>query len=179
MSDEPIPAAAAVPLSYFDRSNEPWLPITRLLALAGAIDSGVSILSFLSLAGLIVWQSVVPTAARISYFGFTWQLALQLPAAIAATVLLVGAILALRLRRPGRQMVVGGALAWAALTLLLSLVTVGFSVIQYPSRYGWPFALSQLASTFLFGVQRCVLPIVLWILFRREPVKELFESANR
>jgi hypothetical protein len=179
MSDDepPIPVIAE-PLSYYDRANDPCLPTTRLLALAALVESGAAILSFLSRAGLSGWQAISPGSNRISYAP-PWRMVVEVPAAIAATTLFVGALLALRLRRPGRQLIVVGAMAWAALTVLLAMVSAVFSMIQLGSRFGWPFTVTQMSDTFLFAVERCALPAVLWVWFRRDGVREMFETAGQ
>ena len=80
MSDQASPVVVSA-LSYYDRSNEPWLPVTRLLSLGAIVESGAFLLSFLSRWSLTLWQMLVPGPNRAGV-GSTWQFAIELPAGI-------------------------------------------------------------------------------------------------
>jgi hypothetical protein len=173
MSVEPTPVE---PLSYYDRTNDPWLPMIRLMSVLAIAHGGLSLLSFLCRLAITAWQWFAPTSAAISYgpaVGFD-----AIPA-LSAVMMMVGGILALRGQRDGRRVILIGSMIYIV-AALIAFVVVQISYVYSGTfqRWGMPLSVSQSITTFFSALQRCLVPSLLWYFFRRPTVVELFHIQS-
>jgi hypothetical protein len=163
---EPTPVE---PLEYFNRSQEPWLPMIRFVAVAGAFYAVIPVVYFLfQVAELVAPMPVTP----IRTISSSWQLLIQLPSIIAAAAIVVGGILAARFNPAGRTALLAGALAYVIFTSLYGVWNGIYVVGRMPPAQRPSFAMFEYSSIVFSLAQRCFMPILLWIFFRRTEVRE-------
>ncbi|HSV14378.1 MAG TPA: hypothetical protein VLI90_08970 [Tepidisphaeraceae bacterium] len=171
---EPKPV---VPLSYFERGGAALPPAVRLLALAAMVDGAILAGVFFLQTGFVLWEALSPRSASTAYFTLSsWQWVLSLPGAIAGTVFCIGGFLAMKLRPAARRTLVVGAM----LVIICTIATWASSALFLSSRSsGLPpsFRVYQLANNVMYAVRHCVLPAVVWLIFRQPAVREIFATC--
>jgi hypothetical protein len=172
------PISALPPLAYYDNSRDPWLPMVRLMAIAAIAQAGLVIL--MNLIRMLTMASSFYFPSRNMSYG-TWDsLVFDLPGFAGAIIMLIGAILSMRVVTGGRRTLLVGIAIYIPAVLLSGMVTfVQYEMKGYFTRYGVAFASTQLTSVSFYAVQRCLLPALVWVFFRRGPVEELFATTNR
>jgi hypothetical protein len=180
MSEEELefapPPTPALPLEYFDRRSGPWVAVVRLMAWVGIFYSGIMILSELTwvLVYLLEEISRTPTFRM----NFVSSVVAGLLPAVNAIVLLIGCIMTLQRSRGGRLMLLGASIAAvviAMLSLVISLVATPLT--RYPSSFRLILLIQQLVGGFLTALQHSVVPVLLWIVFRKREVREVFDAS--
>jgi hypothetical protein len=173
---EPTPVT---PLEYSNRSREPWLPMIRFMAIAAIFYAAIPIVSYLWVVGFVVAQqfSTPPTARTIGYRS-TEQLLVELPSHIAGAIVVVGGILAARINPAGRKTILISVVIYVLCNAGSAVWSVRHMLSTVPiAQYGPEFILYYSTSTFFSLALHDVVPVLLFLFFRRKEVRDVMESA--
>jgi hypothetical protein len=170
---EPIPAVA--PLAYYDDSRDPWRIVARLMAIVAIAQGGLGLLGVASDL-LDLWSGDLFNF--FPPFGKAWSYVFVGSSFIAAALLVAAGILALQFQRTGYKLIVVGSVA----TIVTAFVELGLSALSLrgmrianPGISTLDFV-SLVVSTIRDLLLQSLLPIVLWILFRRREMRNLFQG---
>jgi hypothetical protein len=169
---EPTPV---LPLSYYDGQSGPWMPALRFTSWVVIVCAGIVIVTQGATIG--TWALQVFSPGRRFTSGYLYYVLLIAFPALPAAVLLAGGIRSLRLLRSGRTLIVWASAALCVCSLLSSVVTI---VMYSTNRFlwnNWTIAVSTIMSSLSEMLFRGFVPVLLWIIFRRREVREMFERA--
>ena len=179
MSDEELklnpPPVPALPLEYFDRRGGPWVAVVRLMAWVGIIYAGLVIASELTSIIAYLLQSFSRTSYRVN---LSYNIVPGILPSLNAILMLIGGSMALQGNRSGRQLLLGsciGAVACAMLGIFITLLLMPLSI--YPTFRLLPILFQQIVGGFFTALQHSIVPMLLWIVFRKREVREVFDAS--
>jgi hypothetical protein len=174
LSVDPMPA---LPLEYFDRRSGPWVAVVRLVAWVGIFYAGIVIASELA------WVLELLRESFSRPIGFRSSVQNNIVAgvlpAIDAIALLVGGTMSLQRDRAGRIILLASSAGAVACVMVSFLITLGMIMSRYPANYPpiWLILIQQLIGGFFLMLYRLIVPVLLWIVFRKREVREVFDAS--
>jgi hypothetical protein len=179
LASDPDAATPAMPLGYFEQRSEPWVPMIRFAAWVAIVYASVVIASELALILYFAWQSMGSGSSSAPRFISESTVLMAVPELAIASVLAIGGFLSLCLHRAGRTVVLWSAVAIVVVYAVTFVISAAMYVFgnHFPRSFGLPFLAFQLTSTFFITVFRVFVPVMLWLLFRRCEIREVFERG--
>ena len=170
---EPTPVT---PLEYSDRSHEPWLPMIRFMAIAASFYAAIPILSYLLRVVWILGQQFA-AMPMVSLPVSKWipQLLVELPSEIAATIILVGGLMAVQ-RSPGsRKTLLVGIVAYVICNGLYNALLAVSGLNNRLPGHRMEILLFWGSPNFFSLAERYFVPALLWLFFRKAAIREAMD----
>ncbi len=165
-------------LEYADRSHEPLLSAIRFASAVAGVYAAVGMACYLWAVALLAYQQFVRPSASGRVAFATWPSLLgAIPECVGMVMILLGANLSVRLIPMGRKLLLMGSIGCVICAAIFDVVSVVSMHRFYAPSTNYPFLVYYFGITFLSWARNCVVPMAVWLFFRRRAVRDAMQTV--